>query len=166
MFETQSMGLNQWGTDRTCLLTLRCQVRVSPQPLSKPFLVAISEDLTAELGLSPEEARSGSFLRFVSGDLSAMPEATAWATPYAVSVRGMPIPSPCQFNGKGYGDGRAATVGQFRGNETRWELQLKVSTTRLCLVALTLLNARGLGPPHSREALMGGRCCGLRSESS
>ena len=57
-------------------------------------------------------------------------EVTPWSTPYAVSVFGSPIPAPDPFDGHGYGDGRAITLGQFTprregSDATHWELQLK-----------------------------------------
>ena len=53
------------------------------------------------------------------------------ATPYAVSVFGQSIDAPDPFGrGNGYGDGRAATLGEFSlASGERWELQLKGSGT-------------------------------------
>ena len=72
------------------------------------------------------------FARYFAGDIDAFPEAQRpWATPYAVSVFGQPIPSPDPFGrGNAYGDGRACSLGEFVGGEgERWELQLKGSGT-------------------------------------
>ena len=102
-------------------------VAVEPTPLLDPTLVAHSADMAFRLGLSADACRSAEFARLLSGDLTvAAGDLAAWATPYAVSVHGMPIPSPCMFDGRGYGDGRALSIGEYlsAGGE-RWELQLK-----------------------------------------
>ena len=87
--------------------------------------------MAASLGVDPE-AEPEAFARYFSGDLDSFPEAQRpWATPYAVSVFGQPIPSPDPFGrGNAYGDGRACSLGEFVGGEgERWELQLKGSGT-------------------------------------
>jgi len=106
-------------------------VKVLPTPLPAPRLIAYSPDMAAELGLDESMVHSEDFLRYVTGDTSAVPGTEAWATPYAVSVHGQGIGSPCQFQGRGYGDGRAAAIGEFRGESggQSWELQLKGSGT-------------------------------------
>ena len=128
-------------------------VEVEPTPLANPFLVALAPDMAAELGLDPACATDPGFAQFFSGDVAAaraggVPIAP-WATPYAVSVFGQPIPSPDPFGGgNAYGDGRAVSLGEFvcpppaelpSGNggssaadaakTRRWELQLKGSGT-------------------------------------
>lgn len=76
-----------------------------------------------------DHIHSEEFLRYFSADISVIPDAEAWCTPYAVSVHGQGIAAPDQFNGRGYGDGRAAAVGEFRGATQSWELQLKGAGT-------------------------------------
>ena len=73
-----------------------------------------------------EQVRSEAFLRYFSADLRAMPDAEAWCTPYAVSVHGQSIAAPDQFNGRGYGDGRAAAVGKFQGEQSRHRMRVGV----------------------------------------
>ncbi len=113
-------------------------VRSAPTPLREPYLIAVSDDMVARLGLSAAQARSAEFVRLFSGDVRldgsgterGVPGLDAWCTPYAVSVYGHPIPSPDQFGGYGYGDGRAVSIGEFRDcvdERARWELQLKGS---------------------------------------
>lgn len=116
-------------------------VNVAPSPLSKPYLVAVSADMAARLGLDADACASDTaFVSFFSGDTGSVPAVQPdtirpWATPYAVSVFGNPIHSPCQFNGHGYGDGRAVSMAEVlevdsgvdaeNRRERRWELQLK-----------------------------------------
>jgi len=114
-----------------CGLTTHSQV--GPQPLASPYLVSVSPAMAASLGVDPE-AEPEAFARYFSGDLDSFPEAQRpWATPYAVSVFGQPIPSPDPFGrGNAYGDGRACSLGEFvptGGEGERWELQLKGSGT-------------------------------------
>ena len=55
---------------------------------------------------------------------SFMPQ--AWCVPYGLSIGGRVIPAPDPFQGYGYGNGRAMSVGEFGGSGGgRWELQLK-----------------------------------------
>ena len=112
-----------------CGLTTPSQV--GPQPLASPYLISVSPAMAASLGVDPE-AEPEAFARYFSGDLDSFAEAQRpWATPYAVSVFGQPIPSPDPFGrGNAYGDGRACSLGEFVGGEgERWELQLKGSGT-------------------------------------
>ena len=104
-------------------------VPVLPTPLPQPQLVAYSQALFNELGLSEALAADASFQRLFSGDLSVaqapMPP-YGWATGYALSIYGSEYIQQCPFGtGNGYGDGRAISVfeGVFEGK--RWELQLK-----------------------------------------
>jgi len=105
-------------------------VEVTPTPLPKPYLVAVSPEMCRELDLDPSCASTDDFIRLFSG-ASKWSEVQPWATPYAVSVFGQPIVSPDPFGrGNGYGDGRALSLGEFvvEGG-ARWELQLKGSGT-------------------------------------
>ena len=81
-------------------------VDVVPTALPDPFLVAVAPSMLAELGLDPAAKDDPSFAQFFSGDVSAARKAglpiNPWATPYAVSVFGQPIPSPDPF-GKSLG---------------------------------------------------------------
>ena len=89
-------------------------VEVTPTALPDPFLVSLSPAMAAELDLDPAAAADPLFARVFSGDVSALPADVAlqpWATPYAVSVFGQPIPSPDPFGGgNAYGDGRALSL--------------------------------------------------------
>jgi len=103
-------------------------VPVKPTPLPNPRLVIHSPEMAAELGLSENHCVSDEFTRFFSGDTSAVPESSSWATPYALSIYGeFQHNGQCPFrNGCGYGDGRAISVQELQThNGTRWELQLK-----------------------------------------
>lgn len=107
-------------------------VEVDPTPLPSPTLVAFSPDMARTLGLDPAECASGAFARLFSGDVSAVDaDVRSWATPYAVSVFGHPIPSPDPFGrGRAYGDGRAVTLGELvTPSGEHWELQLKGAGT-------------------------------------
>ena len=87
--------------------------------------------MAASLGVDPA-VEPEAFARYFSGDVDSFPESQRpWATPYAVSVFGQPIPSPDPFGrGNAYGDGRACSLGEFvNGDGERWELQLKGSGT-------------------------------------
>mmetsp|Transcript_20780 Transcript_20780/g.34360 ORF Transcript_20780/g.34360 Transcript_20780/m.34360 type:complete len:587 (-) Transcript_20780:280-2040(-) len=99
-------------------------VKFKTTPLNKPFLVSYSKDMVKELGLDDEEVKSEEFVKVFSADTHGL---ETWATPYAVSVFGSPIPSPCQFGGYAYGDGRAGSIGEFGSavGNNKWELQLK-----------------------------------------
>jgi uncharacterized protein YdiU (UPF0061 family) len=109
-------------------------VEVEPIPLTDPFLVVASDSMASEAGLAAAETQKPEFARLFSGDVAAAGGLATrpWATPYAVSVYGNPIPAPDPFGrGNGYGDGRALALGEFTNVETgaRWELQLKGSGT-------------------------------------
>jgi len=115
-------------------------VEVGPQPLPSPYLVSVSPAMAATLGLDPQ-ADEASFVRYFAGHVDTFADAQRpWATPYAVSVFGQPIPSPDPFGrGNAYGDGRAVTLGEFTAadgaleqpdaarSSMKWELQLKGS---------------------------------------
>ena len=100
-------------------------VPVTPTPLPDPELVAHSQTLFEELGLSDSLAADPAFLRLFSGDITvAQPpmRALGWATGYALSIYGTEYIQQCPFGtGNGYGDGRAISVfeGVFKGR--RWE---------------------------------------------
>jgi len=111
-------------------------VHVNPEPLPDARLVAWGSSFAAEIGLT-EKHMCGDLMRLLSGDVSGL-AVDPWATPYAVSVFGHAIVAPDPFGtGKGYGDGRAVTLGEFgapgssggdRSTQT-YELQLKGSGT-------------------------------------
>eukprot|EP00667_Euglena_gracilis_P002549 EG_transcript_2554 len=112
-------------------------VLVHPTPLPRPELLTYSRELAAELGLDDAACRSDAFLRFFSGDSSALPQfyGKTWATPYALSIYGEEMYHNCPFGtGEGYGDGRAITVAEVAlATGQRWELQLKGGgTTPFC----------------------------------
>ena len=104
-------------------------VPVKPTPLPDPQVVAHSQALFSELGLSDALAHDEQFRRLFSGDISVATEPMrplGWATGYALSIYGSEYIQQCPFGtGNGYGDGRAISVfeGVFSGR--RWELQLK-----------------------------------------
>ncbi len=104
-------------------------VPVAPTPLPDPELVAHSQALFAELGLSEALAHDEQFRRLFSGDITAATgpmRPHGWATGYALSIYGTEYIQQCPFGtGNGYGDGRAISVfeGVFEGR--RWEFQLK-----------------------------------------
>jgi len=117
-------------------------VAVEPTALPDPFVVALAPAMAAELGLDPSSAEEASFASFFSGNVAGARSdgisIQPWATPYAVSVFGQPIPSPDPFGGgNAYGDGRAVSLGEFLAPvpdaatqpRQRWELQLKGSGT-------------------------------------
>ena len=104
-------------------------VPVAPTPLPDPELVAHSQALFAELGLSEALAHDEQFRRLFSGDITVAAgpmRPHGWATGYALSIYGTEYIQQCPFGtGNGYGDGRAISVfeGVFEGK--RWEFQLK-----------------------------------------
>lgn len=104
-------------------------VPVTPTPLPAPQLVAYSQGLFDELGLSEDLAQDEQFCRFFSGDISASQEPMrpyGWATGYALSIYGTEYIQQCPFGtGNGYGDGRAMSVFEGVFNGRRWEMQLK-----------------------------------------
>ena len=90
-------------------------VRVAPTPLRAPYLIAVTEELAAQLGLTPQDCASEAFLRAFSGDPGAAPglEARGWATPYALSIYGREqLPPGSGPQGLGYGDGRAISIAE------------------------------------------------------
>ena len=104
-------------------------VPVTPKPLPAPELVAHSEALFEELGLSDGLVADPQFIRLFSGDISAAQAPMrpyGWATGYALSIYGSEYTQQCPFGtGNGYGDGRAISVFEGLFNGQRWELQLK-----------------------------------------
>lgn len=117
-------------------------VSVRPTPLNNPKLVIHSPEVLEELGFHPDEAGTGPFVKYFSGDvdgafdgafaLSAISdsmdaddggmtlekalekkEVETWATPYALSIMGKRYTNNCPYGtGDGYGDGRAISVGE------------------------------------------------------
>ena len=53
-------------------------VKVRPTPLAEPRLVAYSAAFAKSVGISAEECQSDTFLRFFSGDSSAVPSFNSW----------------------------------------------------------------------------------------
>ena len=104
-------------------------VPVTPRAMSEPELVAHSETLFNELGLSDELVHDEQFLRLFSGDITVAREPMrpfGWATGYALSIYGTEYIQQCPFGtGNGYGDGRAISVFEGIFNGRRWEMQLK-----------------------------------------
>eukprot|EP00218_Dolichomastix_sp_CCMP3274_P016253 CAMPEP_0170137472 /NCGR_PEP_ID=MMETSP0033_2-20121228/4180_1 /TAXON_ID=195969 /ORGANISM="Dolichomastix tenuilepis, Strain CCMP3274" /LENGTH=590 /DNA_ID=CAMNT_0010373347 /DNA_START=88 /DNA_END=1860 /DNA_ORIENTATION=- len=103
----------------------------TPTALKSPYVVAIAPAMAEELGLGREAlAKDPRFAKVFSADVGAAGEGSLspWVTPYAVSCFGHEILSPDPFNGDGYGDGRASSLGEFSiPGKGRWELQLKGS---------------------------------------
>ncbi|KAL7576374.1 hypothetical protein ACA910_018183 [Epithemia clementina (nom. ined.)] len=99
-------------------------VLVQPTGLRQPRLVLYSKDVAHNLlGLTTEQVESDEFLNWVSGNLVL---GETWATPYALSIMGSRYTNNCPYGtGDGYGDGRAISIGEFRGHE----LQLKGAGT-------------------------------------
>jgi len=101
-------------------------VRVAPKALGSPELLLYSEEVAADLGLSREAVEDERFVRYFSGEASALNLGGTWATPYALSIMGQEMYSNCPFGtGDGYGDGRAISVGEVVVEGKRYELQLK-----------------------------------------
>jgi uncharacterized protein YdiU (UPF0061 family) len=95
-------------------------VLVHPTGLKQPRLVLYSKDTAEKLSITPLQLQSLEFTAWVSGNLQLGDY--SWATPYALSIMGTRYTNNCPFGtGDGYGDGRAISVGEFRGHE----LQLK-----------------------------------------
>eukprot|EP00439_Symbiodinium_sp_Y106_P024692 s6354_g3.t1 len=80
--------------------------------------------MSAELGIAATETETPEFLEIFSGNWPSSTEAMAWATPYGASVNGS-FSADSPFGLWGYGDGRAMSIGHFRGSHHTWELQLK-----------------------------------------
>ena len=109
-------------------------VLVEPTPIPKPKLIATSPDLLADLGIKRDDIiRDERFLHIFSANGPKVTQpgsfgSIAWATPYALSIYGQEMKQQCIFGtGNGYGDGRAASVGEILLPSTgkRWEFQLK-----------------------------------------
>jgi len=119
--------------------------RLLLQPLRSPYVVACSAEMMELLALDPAECAatftapsageappSSRFARVFSGNLSAAGAGFhAWATPYALSIYGSEtLPGGAGARGYGYGDGRAASIGEVLTEAgDRWELQLKGAGT-------------------------------------
>jgi len=130
-------------------------VRVNPDPISKPELVAYNASTAAQLGMKDKDiVNNTTFLRIMSGDV---PEnLKPWACGYAVSVLGNEIANPCGYrgmscssfclsvclslnihthththtnSGQAYGDGRCISVGELERDGERFEIQLKGAGT-------------------------------------
>ncbi len=109
-------------------------VRVKTQPLEMPELVLFSDEMAAALNIDRSIVNDPKFIQFVSADVHGACKdllendsnlGAAWATPYALAIYGTPYTDNCPFKtGKGYGDGRAASIFQSKYG---WELQLKGS---------------------------------------
>jgi len=102
-------------------------VRVTPEALRAPRGIIGSASCAQMIGFTLD-MRDETFLRYFSGDASAVEGLEQWCTPYALSIMGSRMTSNCPFgNGNGYGDGRAISVGEFVNPVTkeRFELQLK-----------------------------------------
>ncbi len=104
-------------------------VPVKPTPLPDPQVLAHSQALFAELGLSDALAHDDQFRQLFSGDISVATgpmRPYGWATGYALSIYGSEYIQQCPFGtGNGYGDGRAISVFEGVFNGKRWEMQLK-----------------------------------------
>ena len=99
-------------------------VRVKTTPIPDPKLVILSKEMSHSLGFTTKDTSSKEFLRFFSAHQT---KSVSWATPYALSQGGHEVYRNCPYkNGTGYGDGRAASVGEIVAPDgQRWELQLK-----------------------------------------
>ena len=122
-------------------------VPVRPTAIADPYLVAYAENFACgELGLTKDAVAGDPRFARVFGGGEDGADAVAlgfvpFATPYALSIFGQPIPAPDPFNGNGYGDGRAVSLGEVvipaadggGGPGKRWEFQLKGGgTTPFC----------------------------------
>ena len=116
-------------------------VPVRPTAIADPYLVAYAENFACgELGLTKDAVAGDPRFARVFGGGEDGADAVAlgfvpFATPYALSIFGQPIPAPDPFNGNGYGDGRAVSLGEVVVPATgkRWEFQLKGGgTTPFC----------------------------------
>jgi uncharacterized protein YdiU (UPF0061 family) len=119
--------------------------------LPNPKLLTASPAVAELVGWDESFLFSDAFLRFFSGDMTAMRSVTrspntsgeedyqihieqfkSWATPYALSIYGEEMYHNCPYkNGNGYGDGRAISVAEIYNpsTNTRLEFQLKGSGT-------------------------------------
>ena len=103
-------------------------VKVKPDPITKPLLLAYNRSTARELGIDQDVLNSVEFLKIMSGDVSSY-KLEPWACGYAVSVLGNEILDPCGYGGQAYGDGRAISLGELQKNERKWEIQLKGAGT-------------------------------------
>ncbi|WP_454690821.1 protein adenylyltransferase SelO [Achromobacter aloeverae] len=90
--------------------------RLQPQGLNAPRLLHANEDAAALLGLDPRVLGSEAFLRVFAG-LDPLPGGDTLAAVYSGHQFGV-------WAGQ-LGDGRAHLLGEVRGPEGNWELQLK-----------------------------------------
>jgi hypothetical protein len=142
--------------------------RLSLQPLRSPYIVACSAEMLEELGLRADQCTAassatsaaadgpaGRFARVLSGEIDAAGAGfRAWATPYALSIYGSEtLPNGAGPRGYGYGDGRAASIGEVLTDAAeRWEIQLKVSLgPRYSIVPTSKLNRPRPAPPLHRR---------------
>jgi serine/tyrosine/threonine adenylyltransferase len=92
---------------------------VAPTPVPAPKLLAWSPDVAQDLGLSPEDVASDTFLQAMAGN-QILPGSEPSAACYGGHQFG-------NWAGQ-LGDGRAISLGEVRGPDDRhWELQLKGS---------------------------------------
>lgn len=90
--------------------------RLMPQPLAQPRLLHANADAAALIGLDPAEMTTPAFLEVVSGQ-RILPGGDTLAAVYSGHQFGV-------WAGQ-LGDGRAHLLGEVRGPEGAWELQLK-----------------------------------------
>jgi uncharacterized protein YdiU (UPF0061 family) len=90
--------------------------RLRPQGLNDPRLLHVNESAAALIGLSADELRSPAFLDVFSGR-APLPGGDTLAAVYSGHQFGV-------WAGQ-LGDGRAHLLGEIRGPEGNWELQLK-----------------------------------------
>ena len=111
-------------------------VLVDPTPLPDPLLMAYTSEVGEMIGLNDKSMQSEAFIKYFSGDSTAISGFNTWSTPYALSIYGQKRTDNCPFGtGNGYGDGRAISVAEVLNPITngRWEMQLKGSgTTPFC----------------------------------
>ena len=92
--------------------------RVTPTPLSAPYLVSFNAAAAELIDLDPEEARHSEFVEYFSGN-RVLPGAEPLAMLYAGHQFGQYV--------RQLGDGRAILLGEVRQSQTseKWDVQLK-----------------------------------------
>lgn len=90
--------------------------RLNPQPLPDPYPVAVSDEVAALIGLSPEFLQRPEFAEIFAGN-RLMPGAEPLAAVYSGHQFGV-------WAGQ-LGDGRAHLLGGLRNPQGHWEIQLK-----------------------------------------
>lgn len=93
-----------------------CFSYTTPTKTRRPFLIAVSESLTNELGLSEENIKSNDFTQVVTGN-----KVLKNTEPYAMCYGGHQFG---HWAGQ-LGDGRAINLAQITHNNKNWTLQLK-----------------------------------------